>query len=126
MSRRKKATARGRQVFALPGRVDHPMSAGCHRLIREGAELVERPADVLIALGRAAPAPTAPPAAPPTPDDPLERALLEALVGETLDSNELSARLSRAVTELLPALIELELAGRIARGPGGLYRRVGG
>lgn len=118
------AVDQGRQVLALPGRVDHPMSAGCHRLIREGAELVERPSDVLTALGRAAPATTAP--APPMPDDPLERALLEALVGETLDSDELSARLSRAVHELLPALIELELAGRIARGPGGLYRRVGG
>lgn len=117
------AVDQGRQVFAVPGRVDHPMSAGCHRLIREGAELVERPADVLTALGRGAPAPAA---EPTPPRDPIARALLDALVGETLAADELSARLARPVTELLPALVELELAARIARGPGGLYRRVGG
>lgn len=129
------AVDQGRQVFALPGRVDHPMAAGCHRLIREGAELVERPSDVLAALGR--PSRDAPGAAGATdggtdgavlgdPRDPVQRELFEALLGETLDVDELTARTRRGVHELLPALVELELAGRIVRGPGGLYRRVGG
>lgn len=43
-----------REVMALPGRVDSPASAGCHRMIREGwATLVTSPADILECLGEA-------------------------------------------------------------------------
>lgn len=44
------AAEMGREVFAVPGRVDNPQAAGCHRLIREGAELIESFADVSFAL----------------------------------------------------------------------------
>lgn len=40
----------GREVFALPGSIRHPLSRGCHRLIREGAGLVEEPGEVIEAL----------------------------------------------------------------------------
>lgn len=40
-----------RPVFALPGRVDNPLSAGPHRLIRDGATLVESMSDLLDNLG---------------------------------------------------------------------------
>jgi DNA processing protein len=40
----------GRPVFALPGRVDNPQSAGPHKLIREGAVLVENLDDIVHAL----------------------------------------------------------------------------
>lgn len=44
----------GREVMALPGRVDSPASVGCHRMLREGwASLVTSPAEVLDALGEA-------------------------------------------------------------------------
>jgi DNA processing protein len=45
------AAEAGREVFALPGSLDNPTARGCHRLIREGAGLVESPAEVLAALG---------------------------------------------------------------------------
>lgn len=108
------AVDQGRTVFAIPGRVDHPMARGCHRLLREGAELLESPAELLPALGLArieeprARTPTAP--------------LLRCLRGETLTADELAQRLARPVAEVLVELVEQELAGSVVRGPGGLYR----
>ncbi|MFV1967001.1 MAG: DNA-processing protein DprA [Pirellulaceae bacterium] len=45
------AMEQGRDVFAVPGRVESRMSRGCHRLLREGAKLVESVDDVLDELG---------------------------------------------------------------------------
>lgn len=114
------AVDQGRAVFAIPGRVDQPLSRGCHRLLREGAELLESPADLLPALGFEGVEESASEA-----EEPGARALhplLSALRGETLTADELSSRLRLPVAEVLVALVELELAGSIARGPGGLYR----
>jgi DNA processing protein len=46
----RKAAEQGRDVFALPGSIHNPMVKGCHRLIREGARLVETVDDVLSEL----------------------------------------------------------------------------
>ena len=47
----RKAAEQGRDVFALPGSLHNPMAKGCHRLIREGARLVEKTADIMQELG---------------------------------------------------------------------------
>lgn len=104
----------GRAVFALPGRVDQPMARGCHRLLREGAQLVESPEELLAELGLA---PGAPEAAAP------DHALLRALEGETLRPEELARRTRAELPAVLCALVELELAGWVARAPGGGWRR---
>jgi DNA processing protein len=109
------ALDQGRAVFAVPGRIDHPMSRGCHRLLREGAELLESPVDVLPALGLAL-VREAEDERPPHP-------LVRALRGETLTADELAQRLGRPVAVVLVELIELELQGSVVRGPGGLYRQ---
>ena len=110
------ANDQGRSVFAVPGRVDHPMARGAHRLILDGATLVQDPADVLRELGwakgperRVAP----------------RSALLDALAGETLSAEELARRAGRALAEVLAELASAELEGRVRRAPGGLYRLVG-
>ncbi|HEY0662860.1 MAG TPA: DNA-processing protein DprA [Lysobacter sp.] len=44
------ATEAGREVFAVPGSIHNPLARGCHRLIRDGAGLVESAAEVIAAL----------------------------------------------------------------------------
>lgn len=48
------ATEQGREVFALPGKVDSPLSRGPHSLIKDGAKLVEGHQDILDELGPSA------------------------------------------------------------------------
>jgi len=135
------AADQGRAVFALPGRVDHPMARGCHKLIREGAYLVEAPEEVLAELGlvaarapQAARDPRAETSGAPSSGwhapgsgeqgSALAHGLLDALLGETLNADELAERLRRDVADVLTELVELELRGAVARGAGGLYRRL--
>jgi DNA processing protein len=115
------AADQGRTVLAVPGRVDHPMARGCHRLLREGALLAEDPEDVLRELGLVGPASSA--TDPQTNAEPgTFPEWLTHLRGETLTADELAERSGVPVSELLARLVELELAGRVARGPGGLWR----
>jgi DNA processing protein len=109
------AADQGRSVFALPGRVDHPMSRGAHRLLREGAGLLESPEEL---IGELLGDSTRERTVAPVPEGPL----LSALIGETLSVDELAQRLGRGVSELLVELVTHELNGRVVRAPGGLYR----
>ncbi|AXL52447.1 DNA processing protein DprA [Paraburkholderia caffeinilytica] len=49
------ANEMGRDIFALPGSIHAPLSRGCHRIIKQGARLVETPDEVLEELGFAKP-----------------------------------------------------------------------
>jgi len=122
------AADQGRSVWALPGRVDHPLSRGTHKLLREGAALVESPEEIVreILGCTAIPESDRPTESGADADGEPARSILVALQGETLDASEIAERIGLGGLEVLAALVELELADRVARAPGGLYRRLRG
>lgn len=121
------AADQGREVFALPGSVRNPRSAGCHRLIREGATLIESAADVLEQLEwRQAAGPSVPAAASAAPAGSaptVEPPLLACFGYDPVSVDELVERSGLTPAAVSSMLIEMELDGLISPEPGGFYRR---
>lgn len=133
------AGEQGREVFALPGSIANPLARGCHRLIRDGARLVEEPAEVIEALAPAAralgvelaerlarPDAPAPAGAGGWRDDPDYQRLLDALGHDPASLDELVQRSGLAAPALSSMLLMLELEGRVAGLPGNRYQRLAG
>jgi len=109
-------------VLAIPGDVDRRHSAGCLALIRDGATLARSAADVLEALG-VAQRPLARGNAR-APDDPLARAILDALDDGERDLDTIVAETGAPAPAVLAALTLLELCGCVdVRGPARYARR---
>ena len=119
------ATEQGREVFALPGSIHSALAKGCHRLIRDGAQLVETVEEVLEAM-QVSPlaAPVAARAADAGADAGDEDALLLALGAEPVALDDLLARLGGDAGDLGGRLLGLELAGLVAQLPGGRVQRI--
>jgi DNA processing protein len=120
------AGEQGREVFALPGSIHSPFSKGGHKLIREGAKLVETAQDILDELGVTARTNVAPgvSGARAKPDAET-RAVLDALGYDPADVDTLVARTGRPAAVVVAALTSLELDRRITALAGGLWQRVG-
>lgn len=120
------AGEQGRDVFAIPGSIHSPFSKGPHKLIREGAKLVETAEDVLAEIGLANPprAATADESMEHVPDGPRLAALLEAIAHDPVDLDRLIERTHMRADELQAALTTLELDGLIAALPGGRWQRL--
>jgi DNA processing protein len=120
------AAEQGREVFAIPGSIHSPFSKGTHRLIRDGAKLVETALDVIEELGLAATALPAASAASgkavPPPGGDAGR-VLEALGHDPVGVDALAARTGLPAEAVSVALLELELAGRVTTLPGGIFQR---
>ena len=122
------AAKQGRAVFALPGCIHQRSSSGCHQLIRDGATLVEKPAEVLCELKI------------PLPNEALVRRegrratdramdkgyemLLDAVGFEPATVDVLVVRTGLSGESLTSMLLALELEGRIASYPGGRFGRI--
>ena len=119
----RQALEAGREVFAIPGSIHSVQSRGCHALIKQGAKLVESAEDILGELNWAE-ARTASAAQAPKPLA-ADAALLDALGHDPVTLDALLARTGESAAALSARLLELELDGRVARLPGGLYQRRG-
>jgi DNA processing protein len=135
------ARDQGREVFAIPGSIHNPLAKGCHRLIRQGAKLVESAADVLeelpelLSVGRADKAQHAgiaatragrdDAAAQAAAEDPEYRRLLDAMGWDTVDTDTAARRSGLTAAEVSSMLLILELQGKVDALAGGRYMRHG-
>lgn len=135
------AAEAGREVFALPGSIHNPLAKGCHRLIREGAALIETAQEIIEALapqaaqlaaalrGRLA-LDTPAPASSETGDadqateaDPDYARLWRALDHAPTGIDVLAERTGLTVEALSSMLLLMELDGRVAAAHGRYARR---
>jgi DNA processing protein len=117
------ASEQGREVFALPGSIHSTLAKGCHRLIKQGAKLVESAADVLEELGRLLPTPL-PASSPAAASIGAGDSLLDQLSGGPLILDQLASRLGLTVEDVSVKLLAAEMDGTVAKLPGGLYQRL--
>jgi DNA processing protein len=122
------ATEQGRDVFAIPGSIHSPLSRGCHKLIRQGATLVEEPCDVVSELQIPLLSQWLTPSVRSAKDAPaLDKEyemLLDALGFEPATVDVLVARTGLPGASVASMLLILELEGRVAALPGGRYDRI--
>lgn len=123
------ALEQGREVMALPGRVDSLASDGCHDLIRDGATLIRHADDVLKALG---------PTMKPVSLDPQqavhspreltlndqERAVLNLVTSDPQHLDQILSSTALDASRVLATLTVLEMKRLVRRQPGGYLVRV--
>ena len=116
----------GREVFAIPGSIHSALAKGCHRLIRQGAKLVETAEDVLEELGpmvgvarqHARERQTT-----ESSDPPEFRFLLDLIGYDPVDIDQLVERSGLTADVISSMLLKIELEGVVETGPGGRYQR---
>lgn len=117
------ALEQGKEVFAIPGRIDSLRSKGTNRLIKQGACLAQTPDDILTELHfvlegylRAVSKPVA--------DEPLfsQDPVIEALQLSPLSSEELTEKMGMEAEKVMSLLTLLEVKGQVVRRQDGRYQ----
>lgn len=119
------ALEQGRDVFAVPGQIQNPLSAGPHRFLQEGAKLVTCGADVLTEYGQDSlfkPAEVTVATMTLTKE---EERILQYFSAEPITIEEVAYLSRLSMAELMPVLSMLELYGLIQQMIGRKYIRVG-
>jgi len=135
------AAEAGREVFAIPGSIHNPMARGCHRLLRDGAQLVESADEVVSALAPVArsladalrarldaPIQCTGTTRPPAPaalanPDPDYNRLWNALAFDPIGMDDLVDRSGLTVAHVSAMLLVMELDGRVEAAHGRYSRK---
>lgn len=117
------AADEGREVFALPGRVDQLGSRGTHLLLKEGAQLVECPEEIFDALSPQL-WPLAPPSPVPNSFDDEEKDFLTLFAKSPLAVEEVARRAPHPISLTVGLLTQLELKGALRKRIDGRYERI--
>jgi DNA processing protein len=117
----------GRQVFAVPGRIDSPRSKGCHELIKRGAKLCEAAEDILSEFEYLFPASNRPAAPNQTGTLPAielsenEQKAFNALEKQEISIEDVIQRSGLPASAASVALLGLEMKRLIRQLPGKLF-----
>ena len=109
----------GREIMAIPGSIHNPMARGCHKLIKQGAKLVEVATDVLEELRLEKGAQQDSNLSPQITDP-----LLVAMGYDPISIDNLSVKLQLDFAQLCGKLLEFELSGVIMNCGNGYYQRI--
>ncbi len=115
------ALEQNRDVFAIPGSIHSPLAKGSHRLIKDGAKLVECAEDILDELGLAHD-----PSGEPVLAHEDSNKTLEAMGEAPVSIDEIAERTGDDAGGIAARLSLLEIEGRIATVAGGLFQRLRG
>ncbi len=116
----------GRQVYAVPGPIDRPTSAGSNRLIQQGAKLVVSASDILDDLNvLLPPEPKARPAsATPQNNSGEEQSIIDSLGDAETSLDDIVARTGLPIQTVSSTLLGLEMKRRVRRLPGQHFAKV--
>ena len=119
------AADQGREVFAVPGSVLSPMSAGCNALIKDGARLVTGVDDILaeLRLDIRREQHATQQALPTLPGVPGADALLGALSAEPCHIDDLCRACGLPISDVNGLLVQLQLTGAVRPAGPQLYVR---
>jgi DNA processing protein len=123
------ATEYGRQIFAVPGRIDSPRSKGCHDLIKKGAKLCEGVEDVLSEFEYLFPASNRPPSPGETGVLPAlelsenEQIVYDSLGREEMSIDEVIRKSGLPSSAVSVALLSLEMKRVVKQLPGKMFVR---
>jgi len=123
------ATEYGRQVFAVPGRIDSPRSKGCHELIKKGAKLCESAEDILsefeylFPATNRAPAPNETGVLPAIELSENEQKVFDTLDHEQVNIDEIIRKCALPSSAVSVALLSLEMKRLVKQLPGKVFVR---
>ncbi|MBT8077845.1 MAG: DNA-processing protein DprA [Gammaproteobacteria bacterium] len=120
----------GRDIFAIPGSIHNPMARGCHKLLRQGATLVETPQDIIDEVAPQLDQLMQNAHETPQPEklnkiqDKDYKLLIDALGFDPATSDEIARNSGLTIDQVSSMLLILELEGEIESLSGGKYSRM--
>jgi len=113
----------GRSVYAVPGRIDSPRSAGCHDLIKDGAQLCESAEDVLSEFTHLKAIKLESVEMPMPTLSPVEQSVYRVLSHEQMQQDEIIRQSQQPAAQVSVALLQLEIKKLVVQHPGRLFTR---